>query len=262
MKNLLIIILTIIYTTTPTVAYGLTPTPDPSGTPATTQAEKDKNLIDQINNLKEKVASKVAELKLVEKRGMIGIVTEVSGNKISLTDIQNNYRFADVDELTKFTSSSTKGSFGISDITKGMELSVVGLYNKQSKRILARFVEVVTVPSYISGAISDIDKVNYTVTVISENNVQTKLDIENVTKTYTYTKADETVKSGFSKMQVGDRIYSTGYPVKDSKDRVTATRVITFPEFPKDPKINVPETSSDSFEKTTPTPSRKVTPTR
>src|SRR5258708_15011712 len=98
-----------------------TPSVSPSITASLsgTQNSDLMNKIDQqINNLKTKIASRVAQLNLVEKRGMIGTVVQTSGTEIQLTDMQNNIRFVDVDELTKFSSSSAK-DIGISDLTKG-----------------------------------------------------------------------------------------------------------------------------------------------
>lgn len=233
-------------TTTPTVT--LAPKLSPTGG----GLDKEQKLIDQINSLKEKVASKVAELKLVEKQGIIGAVEEVEGNKITAVDLNNETRIIDVDELTKFSSPSAKASFGISDITKGTTLGVIGLYNKQSKRILARFVDVITVPQYISGAISDIDKANYTVTVLSDDQNKTIVDIENFTKISSYTDDNDITKSGFSKLTVGDRVYTVGYPNKNEKHRITGTRILVFPDIPNNPKIHLPESAPSEEPSTTP----------
>src|SRR5690349_18838483 len=73
----------------------------------------------QINNLQERIATRVAQLKLVDHRGIIGTVTDVTQTQIALADIQGNTRFIDVDEITKFSNPSAKGTFGISDIKKG-----------------------------------------------------------------------------------------------------------------------------------------------
>src|SRR3990167_5640769 len=102
-------------------AASLTPTPDDKA-----QAIKEQLITN--------IASRVAQLKLVEKRGIIGTVTNVTNTQITLSDIQNNTRFIDVDELTKFTSAKSKETFGISDITKGTTLGILGLYNKDSRR--------------------------------------------------------------------------------------------------------------------------------
>jgi hypothetical protein len=222
--------------------YGLSPTASPSATPAL-NVSKEERLINQINVLREKVASKVAELNLVEKRGIIITVSEVSGNKITGMDPDDNIRISDVDELTKFSSPSAK-TFGISDITKGDKLSIIGLYNKQSKRILSRFVDSVTLPKLLSGEITDVDKINYTVIVLSENKIKTLVDIENITKTSSYTQESGLERLGFSKLTIGDRILVNGYQNIKDKYRITATRIIVFPELPKNPKINLLQPTS------------------
>src|SRR3989344_3522321 len=71
------------------------------------------DLSDQIDDLKSKIASKVAQLNLVEKRGIYGIVADASDTQITLKTVNGNTRFIDVDELTKFSSDSND-SFGIS----------------------------------------------------------------------------------------------------------------------------------------------------
>jgi hypothetical protein len=91
-------------------AYAISPTVAPtgkiSGTPTPTKSTavddtiKEK-LDEQINELKEKIASRVSELKLVEKRGIIGTISDVSSTKITLNDSDGKTRFVDVDEITK-----------------------------------------------------------------------------------------------------------------------------------------------------------------
>jgi hypothetical protein len=258
MKYFITALLLILFIIPATGVYAITPT----ATPAPTISKQEK-LLDEINNLREKVASKVAELNLVEKRGIFIVAEDVSGNKITGNDLQDNTRIVDVDELTKFSSTSQKASFGISDITKGTWLSVLGLYNKQSKRILARFVDTVTLPLFISGEITDIDKVNYTITVFSENKISTLIDIENITKTSSYTKDNGLIRLGFSKLNVGDRAYVVGYADAKEKNRMSASRIFVFPELVKNPKITIPgKASSDFVEKPTATPSAKVKPTQ
>lgn len=226
----------------------------------------------QINQLKERIASRVAELNLVEKRGIIGTVTETSGNQITFTDLNGKTRFIDVDEITKFSSPSAKSSFGLSDLTKGTKISVLGLYNKQSQRILARFIDSYVIPVFLSGRIADLDKINFTVTVIAENQKQTVVDIETITNISTHSKEDGISKLGFSKLTLGDRVLISGFPSKNDPDLLAATRILVLPELPKNPKIIVPEptteitisptnsqnttTSTSSGTKKTPTPTQ------
>src|SRR3990167_1965865 len=119
---LLSIVFSLILTLTPMVsAQSTSPSPRP-----TNPVSENLAISDQIDELKEKVASKVAELKLVEKKGMVGTVTDVRGNQITLEDLSKNVRFIDVDEFTEFTPLKATVNFGISDISKGMKIGVLG----------------------------------------------------------------------------------------------------------------------------------------
>lgn len=204
--------------------------------PATTPSQGD---IQQIDDLKNRIASRVAELKLVEKRGIIGIVTDSTNSQITLTDVNGNVRFIDVDELTKFSNPNISGtSFGISDISKDMTLGVLGLYNKQSRRILARQVAVLTIPKILIGVVSTIDSKNFNFNLVSEKNKQTFIDVENITKTYSYSAGATLVSSGFSKIKVDESIIVIGFFDKQNPENIIASRILLFPDVPKNPKIN------------------------
>lgn len=257
-KNAIFLLLALVLAS-PTITFAATPTP-------VMDESLSQKLDAQINNLKDKIASRVAQLNLVEKRGIIGTVTEVSDTKLTIKDLKGDDRPVDVDEITKFSSPTTKdASFGISDITKGTKISVLGLYNKESKRTLARFIDVVTVPKFIDGQIASINKPDFSLTVISENGKTTTIDIENITKTTSYDADLTPVKSGFSKMEVGERINIVGYPNKKDEARLIATRILLFPDLPKNPKIVIPESAlTNTSDQITPSTGsgKKVTPLR
>lgn len=246
-----------------TPSFASTPTPAPTSTTPASE-EVTENLSTQINSLKEKIASRVAQLNLVEKRGVMGTVTEVKGMQITLVDPQGKTQIAEVDEITKFSSSS-QSNYGISDIKKNDKLSIIGLYNKDSERILARFVRSTTIPQFISGAITSIDDKNFVITVTTPDEKEIKVDIENVTKTVAYTKDDlETPeKSGFSDVQRGMRVMIVGYADTKEKDRMTATRMLLFPDLPKNPKIVIVDQVVETDEVVTSSGSGKqITPLR
>lgn len=254
MKKLLIFTILFFLLFQSTTSAATTPTPAP-----TTKETLDKKLSEQINNLKEKIASRVSELNLVEKRGMIGVITEVSGNKLTLTDVYGKTRFADVDEITKFSSGSNK-TFGLSDLKKGTRVTVLGLYNKQSKRILARFIATTVDPVFLSGAISSLDEENFQATITTPDGKQHKVDVQTSTKTFTVDEENSLAKSGFSKLQIGNRVTVVGFPDKTDSSLLVANRFIAFPLLTRHPKIMVSEpapTVADS----TPSPTRKATPT-
>lgn len=224
-------------------------------------------LNDQVNKLKDKIASRVSELNLVEKRGIIGTVTEVSTTKITVTDPEGNTRFIDVDEITKFTSGTSLGTFDISDITKGTKIAAIGLYNKQSKRLLARFIQLTVDPLYVQGTIASVDKKNFQVTLATLDQKQVLVDIVTTTKILSYDKDAGLTKAGFSSLQVGDRATVIGYHDKKDPNLLVASRLMDLAGLPRDPKIVVPEQqasgSAQSSVSETPTPStttKKVLP--
>jgi hypothetical protein len=184
------------------------------------------------------IASRVAQLKLVEKRGIIGKVTNVTNTQITVNDSQSNTRFIDVDELTKFSSPNAKGTFGISDITKDVTVGILGLYNKESRRILARFVNVITTPTIIHGGVSAKDNENFSLNIAAEEGKQMAVDVENLTRTYSYSQNGGLVRSGFSKIKENFNIIAVGVLNKKDESRLTATRIIFFPEIPSSPKVN------------------------
>ena len=98
MNKYILILLTICFLSFAPLTYATTPT----------SADDSTQIRDQLIT---NIASRVAQLKLVEKRGIIGEVTESTNVQITVTDSQNNTRFIDVDELTKFSDPNTKGSF-------------------------------------------------------------------------------------------------------------------------------------------------------
>ena len=249
-KVLLTIIFSFVAIALPTNAYALTATPTKAAAATTVSPTKSEALQDKLDNqideLKQKIASRVSELNLVEKRGIIGTVSEVAANKITITDLSGKNRFVDVDEITKFASASAKGSFGISDLTKGTKISVLGLYNKQSQRILARFIDTTVNPTLLKGSVSEVDKKNFQFVLTTEDQKQTKIDVTTTTKVSVYNKDDGLTKLGFSKITVGNRVVVVGYPSKTTPSLIAGSRVIIFPDLPNDPKIVVSEPSPAS----------------
>lgn len=219
-------------------------------------AQKIENQIDSIKN---RVASRVAELNLVEKRGIVGKVTDVSGNEITVTDASGNTRFIDVDELTKF--SSDDDNFGISDIEKGDGLGVTGLYNKDSRRILARFVNTLTVPELITGVIFEINSDDFTLKIMDDEGREHEASIETITKSFAYSD-DDLERSGFSKAQIGENAVVVGFKDPKNKDILTASKFIHFPGLPSNPNIIIPQEALKAQDEVVPSTGsgKKLTP--
>lgn len=212
MKKIIFSILAIFFLTSP--AFAISPSPTVvTPTKSLTQSLKDQLITN--------IASRVAQLKLVEKRGFIGKVTNVTNTQITVTDFGGNTRFVDVDELTKFSNPDVKGSYGISDIKKNTDLGILGLYNKESRRTLARFVNAVNFPDVTVGVVTSLDRSNFSLDILTEDNKRTTFDVETFTKTFSYTPTAGVIKSGFSQIKENYNIVVIG-----SND---AKRIVFFP---------------------------------
>lgn len=198
-------------------ALAISTTPTLSPTPQDTQIEKIKDL----------VASRVAELKLVDKRGFVGKVKSVSNSQITLVNNQNSQKIVEIDELTKFDGNIK--TYGISDIKPEDMLSVIGLFNKQTEKLLARFVTPASnIPQNIEGVVTAKSIKDFTIDIKTVDGKKVVVNIETSTKIALF-EDGETIKSGFSKIKNGDRIIVVGFFDKTNKDQINASRVIHFP---------------------------------
>lgn len=245
-KNLIILLIFLILF--PNISFAQTKTP----TRAIPTSDEIQKISDKVDELKDKVASRVAQLKLVERRGIVGTVENVSDTQITLTDLNGKTRIIDVDELTKF-SSGEDDSFGISDIKGGSTLSTLGLYNKESQRLLARFVNEIDIPLSLVGVIFEKDEKDFTVILSTEDGTNYIVDIERVTKTFAYDEG-ELSSSGFSKIEARENAIILGFVDPKEKNRLTASRIVIFPNLPNNPKIPLIEEDTNS----SPTPTKKV----
>ena len=225
MKKILIFIIITFFTIPQT---SLSQTKSPSNTIPSSRT---------LDEIKDKVASRVAELNLVEKKGVVGKVESVSDTQITINTLSDKRRIVEVDEFTDF-SSPDNDSFGISDIKKGGVISVLGLYNKESERLLARFINEVTIPLFLNGIISEIDDKEFTITLASEDNKSFIVDIEKVTKTFAFNDG-ELEASGFSELETLKNALVIGFENPSEEGRITASKIIVFPNLPKNPNIKV-----------------------
>jgi len=197
-----------------------TPTPTPKGL-------KEEG-IEQIQKIKDIVASKVAELNLVEKRGFVGTVVTTNTTQIIIKDSANLQRTIDIDDLTKFEGSD-KETFGISDIKPGDKLLFLGLYNKETKHLLARQVKKSgNIPIIISAIVTSVSPEDFQLEIITENNTKMKVDVEKSTKTSSVSKDGTIEKSGFSKIKLHERILVTGFPDPTDTKTINAERLLHF----------------------------------
>ncbi len=231
MKNILFLLLALtIVLPNAVFAQKTTPTAAPSGNQVPESAEE----IERVQRIKDIVASKVAELNLVEKKGILATVNKVSNTEIKATDNKDQSITIDVDELTNFDFD--EDDFGISDLNTGSIYSFVGLYNKDSEKLLARFIsQPDSIPNYIEGAISELFEDDFQISVVDELGNVTTVDIEKSTDTMILGDDGSLEKSGFSGFEVGQRIIVVGFST--GKNEAQASRIIHFANIPAAAKV-------------------------
>lgn len=228
MNKKIIISTAILFLLTANSALAAAPTPTPTSA----------SLNSQINQLKDKIANQVSKLNLVEKRGIIGTIQSVNNNQLTLTDTQGQMRYVDVDEITKFSSVSNS-SFGLSDLKKGMLISVLGIYNKESQRILGRYIDSQISPTRFAGEITAIDGKNFVLTIMTIDQKSVKVEIDTTSAVSSYSGDATLSRYGFSKLTVGDRVEVVGYPDKKDNTLLIADRMIDLLTAPKNQNIQI-----------------------
>ncbi len=230
--GLSVALLSAIYLLTTPQALAVSPTPTPSVKPSQNQVPENGEELEKIQKIKDIVASKVAELNLVEKRGIVGTITDIAGMKVTIKDIKSNSRQIDIDELTKFDISDDEKA-GISDLKKGSMYSFVGIYNKETQRLLARNIATTnTIPIYFEGAIQSVDEKSFQVKIVNASGEEKTVDIQSSTKTSLADAGGDLIKSGFSKLEQNSRILAIGFLDKKDKNVISALRVIHFEDVP------------------------------
>lgn len=230
MKKIFLIFL-FVFLIVPQATFGQSPSPSEDADDSVVSAEE------KVDQIKDKVTSKVAKLKLVEKKGIVGTVDSVSANEIRINDLNDKTRIIEVDELTKY-SSGDDATFDLSSIKEGTKISAIGLYNKDSGKLLARFINEISIPVFLNGVISDKNKQDFTVTLSTEDEINYIVDIENITKSFSFSDG-ELDTSGFTKIEPMQNAIIIGFPDSKDENRITATRIITFPNVPRNPRIDV-----------------------
>ncbi len=232
-KYFFVICSLIIFSNIQVFAQVSTATPSPTLTTSTT-SEEDVF----IKTLKDKLATKVAELRESNIKAVSGVVTEVkTPKKITGLKIKNwkdeVYDIKIDSDLTKFfqISSGVKKEVKVSEIEQDSYIIVTGII--KDKTIDANFVYIDEQFIVGSGTVTEANKEDFFISVISTDKINYTLDIEKNTKQQLLnikTLVPENV--GFSKIKVGDSIHFVVKKTGTEKEanRYSAQKVLIIPQ--------------------------------
>ncbi len=220
------------------------PTPTPEATGAGTQT--------QIDDLKERLATKVAQLRQSQRKAIVGTVKAVSVSTATIETKTKDVKIELTDDIVIVQVLKGKRTkLTLDDLTKGDEVVVFGEYDATLDLLKAKviFIQSGASAERIAGTVTAVDKEEFTVTVATEGK-NVIVDIEKATK-ITLWDGQKLTKSGFSKLTVGDSMHVVGTLVPKKENRLSAVRILDIGNV-----TNAP-TAAPTEE---PTPTVKTTP--
>lgn len=187
---------------------------------------------DKIQELKEKVASRVAALKKEKLTAILGSVKSVSETVLLLNSKDNEYSIQ-IDEETRVYSVDErlrKEEIKLSSLKKEAKVSVVGEIDLEKKTGTAKVIVNRIDNLAIVGRVGSVSTKDGTVTVIDNDGKTYIVDVEVTTKSNLYDFAKNTlVKTGLSKIEEGVRIHVYGV-AGSQENRMTANRILLLPK--------------------------------
>lgn len=207
-----------------TTVYGQTMQKDSSPSAAITQTE--------VQDLKEKIATKVAELRKKNQKAVAGKITSIKDKSIMIKNNDDAEYEVKVDEaLTKvYRIGVTKKEIKSTDLKVGLYIIATGPII--DKTIDANYIYQDEQFTVLSGKITEINKDDFFIKVLTTDKDTYTLDIENSTgQQLMDIKTFELDKVGFSKLKEGDTIHfvikKTG---TEKENRYTATKIVIVPQ--------------------------------
>jgi hypothetical protein len=226
MKNLIVLVLfiAIIYLM-PMYVYALSAAPF-TNVESSASGEKTKKL----EELKDRLATKVAELRQTQRKALFGTVLEVSLVSLTLETPNKNVKLELGDTLKIVQLIKDKRTtLSTSDISKGDIVTVFGEYDPTIDLLRPKIIVIQKKPSkHIRGKIKEINKTDFSINVETNDAQVYVIDIESTTRSLGWTQAGGMVKSGFSKFTVGDTVLVSGQPVPKKDLRISADRVVNI----------------------------------
>lgn len=212
---------------------------------------------DKVQALKEKLATKVAELRENQTRGFYGEIASLSKTSFTLVTENQEVKVRYSEDALMFKLDGTKKAAKTADLKNSLSVAVLGLFDPEDSVITAKFILIQSHPVLISGEVTTIDKTASVVTLKTPGGKTVTFDYEKTTSSSEYRVADKkTVKSGLSRFYPGDRLYA--WVLKTSEDdgaiKMSATRILRIPQAVLNP------TAAEVSPSSAPSASPKVNP--
>ena len=186
---------------------------------------------EKINDLKERLATRVAELRAQNKRSFYGVIKEKSETSMVLLYRDEEIPVAVDDETSYFSinaagkqSEATLDSFEL-----GETATVFGQLDLDNKTVIASYLYEQQLSLIDHGAVTEVDEDDGSFTIKSSSGSIT-LDYEINTRC-TVIEDDEKTRCGLTSITVGDQVFLRIDPDAKDLSRATALRILLVPQL-------------------------------
>lgn len=183
----------------------------------------------QLEELKVRLATKVAELRSVVKRAMYGTVKSVSLTQATVETKTKDIKIELTDDVSvSQVINGKRTSLSVEDLATDDPITVFGTYDETLDLLKAQFIfiESANPGVRLSGTVTGVDEEEFVVTVATGEGRTLTIDIERTTKTTLWTREGGIVKGGFSRIATGDTVHVVGVPVAKTENRYRASRIL------------------------------------
>jgi len=187
----------------------------------------------QIKDLKEKIATKVAEINEKNTKAISGYITNIKDKIINIKNDDGDYEVKTDETITKYfqISGSRTSEIKLQTLKKGNYIIANGLVN--DKKIDANFIYIDEAYSVKSGKVSEINNDDYYIKTVTLEKETYILDIESYTKKQMLNiKTLQLETIGFSKIKEGDTIHFVIKKTseKNENNRFSAQKILIIPQ--------------------------------
>lgn len=234
-------------TTTPSGTAKITPTVKSTPTPTASK---------QIEDLKDRLATKVAELKGRERKVVFGNIKSLTLTTMVIETLTKDLKIERTDEIVVYkTTKGNNAKYDSDTLSKGDAVVVFGYYDSTLDLLDANIIAVQTNSlKNVAGTVKEIDRSDFTLTVTDYKGFEIVVDIETTTKTNIVNPDAKIEKFGFSKIQAGDRVQVVGTPNIKEDNRISGLRILVVGSISSPTTTPTPAETPSVTPKTTPTP--------
>jgi hypothetical protein len=239
-------IITLLGLLVPTIVFGA------AASPSATPASSDRK---QIQDLQERLATKVAQMQQIQREAIFGKVKTVSIAAFSLSTATKDLKIDLTEDIKVYQYLRGKRTaLTTDDLSNGDIVTVFGNYNSTLDLMKAKVIFIEgTIPVRIAGMVTDVDKSGYTISVKDATGQIYTVDFETSTKALEFA-GGSIVKGGFSKIMSGNYITILGTTNPKNTLRISASRILNY-----NPNLTPPTVTPVASVSVTPT--AKVTQT-